>query len=80
MVPGSLGTVTARPPTASELAVFQRVLSNRLAHFGKNEQSATQLLSVGTLPRNAQLDSAEHAAYTEVARLLLNLTETITKG
>jgi hypothetical protein len=34
---------------------------------------------VGQTPRTGTLDLAEHAAYTSVARMLLNLSETITK-
>ena len=38
------------------------------------------LLSHGEAPRNAKLPLAEHAAWTQVATLLLNLSETISRN
>jgi len=73
-------TVTSRTPGAAELAVLERALTKRLAQYQADREAATKLLSVGALPRNENLEAAEHAAYTSVARMLLNLSEAITKG
>jgi hypothetical protein len=51
-----------------------------MAHYKADGEAAKSLLSVGALPGNKQLNAAEHAAYTAIARMLLNLSETITKG
>ncbi len=71
---------TAREPNDKEIAVIARVYRDRLTRFQQDPQAADKMLSVGDSPRDRKLDTAEHAAWTEVARLLLNLDETITKG
>jgi hypothetical protein len=38
------------------------------------------LIAVGEAPRNEKLPVAEHAAWTQVASLLFNLSETITRN
>ena len=73
-------TVTSRVPSAGELAILRRALNKRLAHYQADEPSAKTLLGIGSLPRNENLNIPEHAAYTAVARMLLNLSEAITKG
>ena len=73
-------TVTSRVPTAAELAVLDVSLTARLAQYAGDTEAAANVLAVGAAPRNADLDPAEHAAYTVIARILLNLSETITKG
>ncbi|MDB5335022.1 MAG: Planctomycete cytochrome, partial [Planctomycetaceae bacterium] len=71
--------VTARHPEAAETAVLTRVLDRSRERFQQDKSAAEKLLAVGESPRNAQLDPIEHAAYTLLANLLLNLDETITK-
>ena len=38
-----------------------------------------KLLAIGATPRDESIDPAEHASYTLVGNLLLNLDETMTK-
>ena len=71
---------TARLPTAKEIEILERVFHERLAVFKADSKAAATMLSVGASPRDTKLDAAEHAAWTEVARLLLNLDETVTRG
>lgn len=52
--------------------------ANRKA-FAESPASGEQLLSVGLSPRDKKLDLTEHAAWTEVCRVLLNLHETMTR-
>ncbi len=73
-------TVTSRQPSPTELGLLTETLSQRLARYEREPEAAAKLLSVGALPGNPRLSSPEHAAYTAVARILLNLSETITKG
>lgn len=70
----------ARPPTERELALLQQALDSRLTQFRGDPDSAAKLLSVGQSANDPRIDSAELAAYTTIARMLLNLSEFITKG
>ncbi len=70
----------ARKPTAAEVKVLRDTFEQQLAAFRKNPEAAAKSLKVGESPRNEKLDAAEHAAWTAVARMILNLDETITKG
>lgn len=72
-------TLTARTPTERELSVLTKVFSDHLAHYQQNVAEADKLLKIGESPRPEGLDSAEHAAMTMMANLLLNLDEAITK-
>jgi hypothetical protein len=70
---------TARTPSSKETGVLRGLLRTRLASFQQDRQSATKLLDVGESPRDKRLDTAELAAWTTVASVILNLDETITK-
>ncbi len=47
---------------------------------GNDSEASGRLTSVGESPRNERLDVAEHAAWSSVAGVLLNLDEVITKN
>ena len=70
---------TARDPNDHEMAVLTTQLSALLEHFKANTEAAKKLLAIGAIPRNESLDLAEHASYTMIGNLLLNLDETMTK-
>ena len=70
---------TARTPTGKEIDVLRRLLEGRLAAFRKDPAAAAKLLEVGESPRDRRLDPVEHAAWTTVASVILNLDETVTK-
>ena len=57
-----------------------RIAQDQIAVYRRNRAAAAQLLGVGEAARNQGLDSAELAAWTIVANVILNLDETITKG
>ncbi|MCA9155719.1 MAG: DUF1553 domain-containing protein, partial [Planctomycetales bacterium] len=71
--------LTARRPTAKELEVLRESLDSRRAFYEANSDAAEQLLRVGESSRDESVTTAELAAWTAVGRLLLNLSETITK-
>ena len=71
---------TSREATAQELAVLKRTYEERLRRYRDEPSTAESLLSIGESPRDASIDPAVHAAMTTVARLLLNLSEFITKS
>jgi Protein of unknown function (DUF1553)/Protein of unknown function (DUF1549)/Planctomycete cytochrome C len=70
----------SRLPSDKELTIVQGALSKELKRYSENIEAAKQCLSAGESPRNVQLDLAEHAAWTQVASMLLNLSETITRN
>ena len=47
--------------------------------YADDEDLALRLLSVGEYPRNEELDPVEHAAFTGLCSLILNLDEVISK-
>jgi hypothetical protein len=70
----------SRQPSDEEIRVLLAVYEDQLARYRKDPAAAKKLLSVGESPRNEKLDPAEHAAWTGVASLILNMDETITKN
>ena len=70
---------TARRPRNEELQVLTSAYNNYLDRYRTNVKSALALLGEGDSPRDESLDPAEHAAYTMVASLILNLDATVTK-
>jgi hypothetical protein len=51
----------------------------QLAEYQTNKDAAMKLLAVGQSKRDESLEVAEHAAWTMVANVILNLDETVTK-
>ena len=72
--------VTSRFPNQKEKTVLYRLLKERLGIYGKDTQASKTLLSVGESKKNSNLPESELAAWTTVARALLNLSETISKN
>ncbi len=70
---------TARQPKPQELQLLVRRFNVSKEHFSQDRKAATDLLSVGASARNEKLDLADHAAYTVVCSLLLNLDETLSR-
>ena len=71
--------VTARIPQRNELSTLQRALGKYQAHFAENEANAARVVSVGEAPRDKTLDTPNHAAWSTLCLMLLNLDETLTK-
>jgi len=69
-----------RAPREDEAAAALAVLEKHLAEYAKDPASAAALLKVGLAPPPADLPPTELAAWTSVARILLNLHETITRS
>jgi hypothetical protein len=72
-------TALARPPNDAEVRVVKRHLDQQLQKYQADREAANKLVNVGMAPRLANLDVAEHAAWTGVANMILNLDETITR-
>ena len=71
---------TGRRPTARELALLLDVLAAQRSHFADRPDDARSLVEVGESSPPADLDPVELAAWTQLATLLLNLDETVTRG
>jgi hypothetical protein len=69
-----------RDPSAEELQIIRPLLEKHLAVYQKDAAAAAALLKTGLSPVSTTLDPAELAAWTHVARVLLNLHETITRS
>jgi hypothetical protein len=72
-------SVTARGPTSEEARLLAGDLQRVRSHYAADRGAAERLLRVGAAPRPTHLDPVEHAAYTAVCLLLLNLDETLTR-
>jgi mono/diheme cytochrome c family protein len=68
-----------RSPTENELQIVVKALNQLQDKYAKNAEDAKKLLAIGASKRNDKLDAVEHAAYTALCNLLLNLDEAITK-
>lgn len=69
-----------RNPDATESKTLTALVEERLAAYRADTKAAEELLKVGLAPVPEALDKAELAAWTHVARVLLNLHETITRA
>ncbi|MDG2223209.1 MAG: PSD1 and planctomycete cytochrome C domain-containing protein [Rubripirellula sp.] len=73
-------TVTSRKPTESERKSLERMLNEAKQEFTANPEAATKLLTTGEAPSAPKLDPLNVASWTMLTHLLLNLSETVTKG
>ncbi|MCH5376913.1 MAG: DUF1549 and DUF1553 domain-containing protein, partial [Planctomycetes bacterium] len=67
----------SRTPTDEESAILLRLQREHLQEYRQDVASAEQLLSVGDWPRPTDLEPAELASWTSVARVISNLPESI---
>lgn len=67
----------SRLPTGEERAILRRLYETQRAHYRRNRGAAAELLTVGMARAPGDLDRRELAAWTSVARALLNKHEFI---
>ncbi len=70
----------SRRPTVEEISVLEQLLNAHLAEYAANPAGATEVLSVGARPAAEDVLKPELAAWTSVARTILNLHEVITRN
>jgi hypothetical protein len=70
----------SREPTDAELAVLTSALHRERARYLNNPTAATEYLANGESFRNEEIPAPEHAAWSQVAALILNLSETVTRN
>lgn len=72
--------VLSREPQARELELLTGLLVEERARFASDPAAAARLLSVGLSPVPADFAAPELAAWTAVARAILNLGESVTRN
>jgi hypothetical protein len=72
-------SAVARTPNAAEKEVLAREYQRLRARYQGDAKAAAELVKAGRYPAADKLDVIEHAAWTAVANLLLNLDETVTR-
>ena len=70
---------TGRLPVQDEIDVLSTRLSLTIDAFTTAPEEADKLLAVGASKSNTDLQPIEHAAYTSICSLILNLDETLSK-
>ena len=71
---------TSRPATERELSVLMSEYARQYRSFRQDVTAAEDLLCIGESKRDTSLNVVEHAAWTNVAGIILNLDEALTKG
>ena len=69
----------SRAITEDERVVLEQLLEAHLSEYEANPSAAAELLAVGTHPVSPGQTASELAAWTSVARVILNLHEAITR-
>ncbi len=69
-----------REPHPRELALLRQLFVADLADYKRDPAAAKLLISIGLSPAIKEVHAAELAAWTSVARALLNLSETMTRN
>ena len=71
--------VLARPPAVAEKQILLTRLATLKQQYAADPPAALKLLTLGESKRNETLDPVEHAAWTGLGSLVLNLDEAISK-
>ena len=70
----------ARDPSQTEIEILTKLYHQQFQRYKTDEKAARQLIAVGKKPQPKDISPAELAAWTSVARTILNLHETITRN
>jgi hypothetical protein len=62
------------------LSVLTAALARERQRYAKNEAAASDYLAAGESPRDPGIPLAEHAAWSQVASLIMNLSENVTRN
>jgi hypothetical protein len=79
VIADAMRRATGRRPREAEVAVLLDLFEASKRHYRANPDAAAALIGVGSAPAHASLDPALLAAWTQVARAVFNLHETITR-
>ena len=75
----AIETALLRPAKTTEQESLLKFLGEQRSYYAANPGDADKLLRVGQQRPASELLPAEHAAWTSLARVVLNLHETITR-
>lgn len=78
--PFAFRTALSRSPRKEEVAVLQQLYTAQRARYAADREAAEKLVRTGDSPPAPGLDPVEVAAWTGVARAILNLHEAITRS
>jgi hypothetical protein len=70
----------SRPPSDKERALVVKALARERSRYAADKERALKVLSPGESTRDSTIPPAEHAAWMQVATLILNLSETVTRN
>jgi hypothetical protein len=70
----------SRPPSDKEQAVILKALARERARYTADKERAVKVLTPGESTRDSTIPASEHAAWMQVATLILNLSETVTRN
>ncbi len=70
---------TTRRPDAEELSLLKNRLADLRNYYSASKEDALALNSIGEYRTNDSLNLVDHAAYTAICSLILNLDETINR-
>ena len=70
---------TGRPADELRQKVMKKAYEKQLAVFTQYPEQAEQLLALGESPRDMSIQSQEHATWTVLASMILNLDETMNR-
>jgi hypothetical protein len=70
----------SRAPKPAELKVLTAALTRERQRYSTAPQAADGALKTGESPRDLQIPATEHAAWMQVASLMLNLSESVTRN
>jgi hypothetical protein len=68
-----------RSATARECEIIHKLYEELRATYQQQQDQAELVVNVGEYPRPQSLNVVEHAAWTNLCQMLLNLDETVTK-
>jgi hypothetical protein len=71
--------VLGRSPTDRDRAMLGKAFDKQLAIYQADPAAAAEVVAIGSAPKNEKLDPVEHAAFTAVCLILLNLDEALTR-
>ena len=71
--------ISSRQPESSEIEMITQLLDAERARFEKSPIDAERVVAVGEYDVAHDLDPVEQAAWTQIAALLLNLSEVLTR-
>ena len=70
---------TGRPADNLRQQVMKKAYEKQKSAFDQNPDQADQLLAMGDSPREESIDAKEHATWTVLASMILNLDETLNR-